>query len=133
MKVTTEQLERCETLLTLELDPKDEQELLKKAAQRIAREVNIPGFRRGKAPFNTIVRRFGLEVVQQEAIEKMGDKLLKDALKQAEVEPYAQVQLDDVSWNPLVLKLRVPTEPKVELGDYRTIRLDAEPVGGNDN
>lgn len=128
MKVTTEQLERCETLLTLELDPKDEQELLKKAAQRIAREVNIPGFRRGKAPFNTIVRRFGLEVVQQEAIEKMGDKLLKDALKQAEVEPYAQVQLDDVSWNPLVLKLRVPTEPKVELGDYRTIRLDAEPV-----
>ena len=63
MKVTTEQLERCETLLTLELDPKDEQELLKKAAQRIAREVNIPGFRRGKAPFNTIVRRFGLEAV----------------------------------------------------------------------
>ncbi len=128
MKVTTEELERCETLLTLEIDPRDEQELLKKAAQRIAREVNIPGFRRGKAPFTTIVRRFGLEVVQQEAIEKMGDKLLKDALKQAEVEPYAQVQLDDVSWDPLVIKLRVPTEPKVELGDYRAIRLDAEPV-----
>ncbi len=128
MKVTTEKLEQCETLLTIEFEPKDEQDMLKKAAQRIAREVNIPGFRRGKAPFNTIVRRFGLEVIQQEAMEKMGDKLLKDALKQADVEPYAQVQLDEVSWGPLVIKLRVPTEPKVELGDYRAIRLEAEPV-----
>lgn len=128
MKVTTEKLEHCESLLTLELEPQDEQEMLKKAAQRIGREVNIPGFRRGKAPFSTIVRRFGLEAVQQEAIEKMGDKLLKDALKQADIEPYAQVQLDEVSWDPLVIKLRVPTQPKVELGDYRAIRLDAEPV-----
>jgi trigger factor len=128
VKVTTEQLEHCESLLTLELDPKDEQELLKKAAQRIARDVNIPGFRRGKAPYSTIVRRFGLEVIQQEAMEKMADKLLKDGLKQADIEPYGQIQLDGVSWDPLVIKLRVPTQPKVELGDYRAIRLDAEPV-----
>ena len=47
MKVTTEALERCETLLTIEFDPAKEQDLLKKAANRISREVNIPGFRRG--------------------------------------------------------------------------------------
>ena len=65
MKVTAEELERCETLLTIEFDPNKEQDLLKKAAKRIAREVNIPGFRRGKAPFNTIVRRFGIEAHQR--------------------------------------------------------------------
>ena len=128
MKVIAEELERCETLLTIEFDPNKEQDLLKKAAKRIAREVNIPGFRRGKAPFNTIVRRFGIEAVQQEALENMGDKVIKDALNEADIEPFAQIELEEVNWEPLVIKLKVPTEPKVELGDYRDIRLDFEPV-----
>lgn len=128
MKVTTEALERCETLLTIEFDPAKEQDLLKKAANRISREVNIPGFRRGKAPLGTVIRRFGLEVVQQEAMENMGDKFIKDALDQVDIKPFAQIQLDEVTWDPLVIKLRIPTEPKVEVGDYRNIRLEAEPV-----
>jgi len=128
VKVTAEELERCETLLTIEFDPKKEQDLLKKAAKRIAREVNIPGFRRGKAPFSTVVRRFGLEAVQQEALENMGDKVLKDALDDADIQPYGQIQLEDVSWEPLVFKLKVPTRPQVELANYREFRLDFEPV-----
>jgi len=132
VKVTAEELERCERLLTIEFDPKKEQDLLKKAAKRIAREVNIPGFRRGKAPFNTVVRRFGLEALQQEALENMGDKVLKDALDEADIQPFGQIQLEDVSWEPLVFKLKVPTRPKVELADYREFRLDFEPVDVTD-
>jgi trigger factor len=132
VKVTAEELERCETLLTIEFDPNKEQDLLKKAAKRIAREVNIPGFRRGKAPFNTIVRRFGIEAVQQEALETMGDKVIKDALDEADIEPFAQIQLAEVNWEPLVIKLKVPTGPKIELGNYRDLRLDFEPVDVTD-
>jgi len=129
VKVTTEEeLAQCEVLLTIEFDPKKEQDLLKKAAKRIAREVKVPGFRPGKAPFNTIVRRFGLEVVQKEALENISEKLIKDALEEADIEPFTQIQLEDVGWDPLVLRLKVPTKPKVELGDYRELRLEAEPV-----
>ncbi len=128
MKITTEELERCEVLLTIEMEPAQEQDLLKKAAKRISKEVRIPGFRPGKAPYNVIVRRFGLEALQTEVLESSVEKLLKDALAEVDFTPYAQVQLDNVSWDPLMVKVRVPVEPKIVLGDYREVRLEAEPV-----
>jgi len=128
VKVTTEELERCEVLMTIEVEPAKEQDMLRKAAKRIAREVQIPGFRRGKAPFNTVVRRFGLEAVQQEALESAAEKLLDDALKEADLRPVAQISFDSIDWNPLTLKVKVPGPPQVELGDYRDLRLEFEPV-----
>ncbi len=128
MKITTEELERSEVRLTVEFDATQEQELLKKAAKRLAREVKIPGYRPGKAPYSTIVRRFGLEVVRQEALELVDDKTIEEALSQAELTPYARISLESVSWEPLTLQFRVPVKPTVELGDYRSIRLEAEPV-----
>jgi trigger factor len=127
VKVTTTELERCEVLLTIEFEPQKEQDLLKQAAKRIARKVRIPGFRPGKAPFNTIIRRFGIEAVQQEALEDI-DKLIKNAVGETDLQPFAQMQLEDVGWDPLTIKLNVPTQPKVELGDYRDLRLEWEPV-----
>jgi len=128
VKVTTEALERCETLLTLELEPKKEQAMLQKAAKRIARQVNIPGFRPGKAPYNVVVRRFGLEAVQQEAIEKSVDNLIRDALDEANIVPFARVSLEKIDWSPLTVQVKVPTEPKIEIGNHRDIRLEFEPV-----
>lgn len=129
MKVTTQEVEPCELLMTVEAEPNEEQDLLKKAAKRISREVNIPGFRRGKAPFNTIVRRFGWDVVRDEALEQSSQKMVLDALEQAEVVPYAQMSLEEVRWDPLILKVRVPIKPRVKLSsDYRDMRLDYELV-----
>lgn len=128
MKVTSEELERCETLLTVEIERKQEQDLLQKAAKRIAREVKIPGFRPGKAPYNVVVRRFGLDTVQQEALEHSADKLIQDALDEQKLIPYARVSLENIEWNPLTIKVKVPTRPKVELSDYHNLRLDFEPV-----
>jgi len=128
VKVTTEELERCEVLLTVELEPKKEQDMLQKAAKRIAREVRIPGFRPGKAPYNVVVRRFGLEAIQQEALEQSVDKMLQDALEDVNVEPYAQIKLESIDWDPLTIKIKVPTKPAVELGNYRDIRLEVEEV-----
>jgi trigger factor len=128
VKVTTEALERCETLLTVEVEPKKEQDLLEKAAKRIAREVKIPGFRAGKAPYHVVVRRFGLEAVQQEALENSLDKLIQDALAESEITPYAQISLDKINWEPLTVTVKIPTKPEVELGNYRDIRIDFEPV-----
>jgi trigger factor len=132
VKVTTEELERCEILMTIEAEPAKEQDLLKKAARRIARQVQIPGFRPGKAPYNTIVRRFGLEAVQQEVFEHSGEKIITDALEEAELEPRAPLKFDEVSWNPLTIKVRVPGPPRIELGDYREIRLETKELEVSD-
>lgn len=128
VKVTTEELEHCEVLLTVEIEPQQEQKMLEKAAKHIAREVRIPGFRPGKAPYNVVVRRFGMEAIQQQALEQTADTMVQDALKEANVEPFAQIELESVAWNPLTVKVKVPIRPKVELNDYREIRLEPEPV-----
>ncbi len=133
MKVTTEELERCEILMTIEVEPAQEQKILKKAAKKIAREVPVPGFRKGKAPYGTIVRRFGLEAVQQEALEDSGEKIIQDALVQSEVNPSAQISFDGIDWDPLTIKIKVPGPPKVELSDYRELRLDATEVEISDD
>ena len=133
MRVTTEELERCEILLTIEIEPDQEQNMLKKAAKKIARQVRIPGFRPGKAPYNTVVRRFGLDAVQQEALEDSAEKLINDALVEANLRPFAQISFDGISWNPLQIKIKVPGKPKVELGDYRKLRLDSEPIEVTDD
>lgn len=132
MKVTTEELERCEVLLTLEIDSDQQEKILKKAAQRISREARIPGFRPGKAPYNVIVRRFGLEALQSEALEQSVEELVKKGMSEIDITPYAQIKLDGVEWNPLTIKIRVPTKPQVELGDYRAVRLEATPVEVSD-
>jgi trigger factor len=129
VKVTTEELEQCEVLLTVEIEPDQQQNLLKKAAQRISREVKIPGFRPGKAPFNVVVRRFGMEAIQSEALEHSVEDMVKESMAQVSLVPYAQIQLDGVEWDPnLKIKIRVPTRPVVELGNYREIRLEAKTV-----
>ena len=102
--------------------------MLQSAAKRIAREVKIPGFRPGKAPYSVVVRRFGLEAVQQEALEHSADQMIQEALEEADIIPYARIQLESVDWSPLTVKVKVPTRPTVELSEYRSIRLESEPV-----
>jgi trigger factor len=132
VKVTTEALARCETLLTLEIDADHQEKLLKKAAQRISREVRVPGFRPGKAPYNVIVRRFGMETLQSQALEQSVEELVKEGVKEANITPFAQIKVDDVAWNPLTVKIIIPTKPVVELGEYRNIRLEVRPIEVSD-
>ena len=128
LNVTTEPLENCEVLMTVEVDEQQTEKLLKTAAQRISRQIKIPGFRPGKAPYRLLVQRVGEETVREEALEDLSQSIFKQALEQADLEPYAQASLEDVSWEPLVMKVRVPTAPVVELGDYRSLRLEPEVV-----
>jgi trigger factor len=128
LNISTEPLENCEVLMTVEVDEQQTEKLLKNAARRISRQIKIPGFRPGKAPYRLLVRRVGEEAVREEALEDLSQSVFKQALEQADLEPYAQASLEDVSWQPLVMKVRVPTAPVVELGDYRSLRLEPEAV-----
>jgi trigger factor len=123
LKVTTEPLERCEVLMTVEVDETQTNQLMKAAAQRISRRVQIPGFRPGKAPFALVERRVGQEMIRHEVLEDLGDKVFREALEQANLDPFATPSIEDISWQPLTMKVRIPVAPVVELGDYRALRL----------
>ncbi len=128
LRVTTEPLEKCEVLMTVEVDEPRADQLLKAAARRIASHVQIPGFRPGRAPYALVVRRFGEDAIRKEALEDLGEKVFREALKEASLEPYAPASMEDITWEPLTMKVRVPTAPVVEIGDYRSLRLEQPPV-----
>lgn len=124
MKVSTEPLEHCETLLTIEVDDKQLDRMMKDAARRISQQIQVPGFRPGKAPYRMVERRVGKEAIQQEALEGLSDSFFIEAIKEAEIEPYGPPSVEEVGWDPLTIKMRVPTEPVVELGNYRDVRVE---------
>ncbi len=124
MDITQEDLGNREVRLTVHVDEKQVEQVLRGVARRISKEYNIPGFRRGRAPFRVILQRFGRETLLNEALDDLGQEVFKQALGETELEPYAPAELEDVQLDPLVFTLTVPLQPVVDLGDYRALRVE---------
>jgi trigger factor len=110
------------------MSEKRTQQAKQQVARRISREVNVPGFRKGKAPYSVIVQRFGEETILQEIANSMADEVYREALRQEEIEPYTAGVLEDVTHDPLTFTFTIPLRPTVDLGDYRDYRLDPPKV-----
>jgi trigger factor len=112
----------------VEVDEKRVEQAMRETARQLARDIHIPGFRRGKAPYGVVLRRFGREAVRAEAVEEIAPKIFEEVLEETEADIYAQANMDDMKLEPLVLEFTIPLSPTVKLGDYRAIRKELEPV-----
>jgi trigger factor len=128
LEITTETLENRQLRLTIEVDAERSGRAMQQAARQISRQVNIPGFRKGKAPYELIVQRYGEDTVRREAAEILAEAVYREALEEKEITPYAPGALDDVSLDPITFNFTISLPPAVELGDYRAYRLQAEKV-----
>jgi len=133
LQITKEERENRELLLTVQVDQARVEQELRKAAQKIAGNYRIPGFRKGKAPYHVIVQQVGLPALYNEFIEKLGEEVYKDALAQENLEPYARASLEDVSLEPLTYKLVMPLDPAIDLGDYLALRMEEPEVQVNED
>lgn len=127
MSTQIEHLENHSARLTVEVGADRVDKAMREAAHRISRQVNIPGFRKGKAPYNVVLQRFGTGAVLEEALEKLGNEVYREALEEAKIEPYAPGNLENVETEPqMKLTFVVPKQPEVDLSNYREIRLPFE-------
>jgi trigger factor len=124
LKITTEPLENRQLLLTIEVDDERAQRAMRRAARQIARQTNIPGFRKGKAPYDVVLQRYGEETIRKEAVELLTEEVYREALEQEEIKPYAPGVLEDVTFDPVTFKLTIPLQPTVDMGDYHSYRLN---------
>ena len=123
MKITTERLPNAQLKLTVEPEASQVDEALRKAARKISQRYNVPGFRKGKAPYAAVVRAYGKDVLYEQVVEELGDTIYKQALDEANLKPIAPGVLDEVTYDPLVFHLTLPMPPEVDLGDYRNVRV----------
>src|SRR3990170_3565204 len=131
MKVSTEPMPDSQLLLQVETEAQEMEKSLEAASRRLARRVSFPGFRPGKAPRSLVERRLGREALVDEALGETVAWAYEQALKEKDIQPVAHPQIEVLKKDPLSFKAVISLPPKVELGDYRALRLPLEvpPVG----
>jgi trigger factor len=126
VKVTTEKPEAGMATLTVEVPPEEFDRAIDQAWRRIANRVNIPGFRRGKAPRALVERQVGPAAVDEEALRRLQPERYDAAVDEAVIVPLERPQFDLVQaerGKPVVFKATVAVRPVVDLGDYTALSI----------
>ena len=94
MKISVRNLEPTKAKLTITVEPEELNPYLDEARKDIAKQVNIPGFRKGHVPAKLVEQRFGFGAVAGEAIEKAVPDLYSKALEEKKIRPMGQPEYD---------------------------------------
>ena len=128
MKVTKEKIENSQAFLTVEMEPAELDDALQHAYEHMVKSTNVPGFRKGKAPRIVLERHVGKEAILEHAINDMIPKAYEKAVKEQNLDPIAQPQIELSQVEPVIFKAVVPLPPTVTLGDYNSIKMIPDEV-----
>ena len=124
MKVSTQRLPESQVLLEIEVDPAQMEQSLNKAYRRLAQNVEVPGFRKGKTPRPILERHLGRDRLVHEAIDILIPEAYNQAMDEHDVDAIGQPSVEVVTEEPLSFKATVPVRPTVDLGDYQSLRVE---------
>ena len=128
MKVTAERMPDSQVLLNIEIDPERVESSLDQAFKRLAPRTRIPGFRPGKAPRALVERHYGRETLLHEALDKLVPIVVQEAIEAESLDIIDRPDLEIASLDPVVVKATVPVRPTIDLGDYRSVRVERQPA-----
>ncbi len=131
MSVQVEKLEKNMAKLTVEVPAEDVEKAIQGAYQKMKKSINIPGFRKGKAPRQLIEKMYGKEVFYNEAVDAMLPKAYSDAVEECgeEIVSYPKINVEQIeSGKPFIFTAEVAVKPAVTLGEYKGIQVEKAPV-----
>ncbi|BAE84994.1 trigger factor [Desulfitobacterium hafniense] len=127
MSVKMEKIEKNTVELEVTVDAKVFSAAVTKAAKALANKVNIPGFRKGKAPRTMVERYVGTAALYNDAVDDiLGVEYMK-AVNEAGIEPVDRPDVDLIQMEDgkeLVFKAKVTVKPEVELGSYKGLEVE---------
>jgi len=96
---------------------------LKTSATKISQSVNIPGFRKGKAPYKLIESQYGKDYILENSLDPIIQEVVPSILEEQKLEYPCAPKVDILEREPkLKIILMVPLMPEVNLGDYNSIK-----------
>ena len=127
-KLTKLEHSRTEVLVTV--DEKTWKAAQEKAFNKLAANVTIDGFRKGKAPANLVRSKVDPMKVMDEAINGLLPDLYSEILREDKLQPVARPQVDvtKLSDTELEVKFVIVTAPEVKLGQYKGLEIGKEEV-----
>lgn len=133
MNIEKQFIEDHQVKLTIQVEEADWGKAKHLAARQLSKNIKIPGFRPGRAPYNTVLRHVGESNIIQEALEATIEDIYVKAIEESEIEPYGSGSLQEIEeYDPPVIEFIVPLQPEVELGDYKAIQIPYEPPEASD-
>ena len=129
MKVSVEKLPGSEARVEVDFSWEELEKASDKAFRKLVQKIDIRGFRRGKAPRSLVERQLGKEYIYQEGLDELMNETYRSALKDNDITPLAQPEVDAPVLElgqPYHFTLTVPVLTPVELGDYRSLHFERE-------
>jgi trigger factor len=128
METTVKELPNSRAEVEVEVPAKDVERATSRAARAMAREMRMPGFRKGKAPPSLVIQRVGFGAVLEEAIREALPEWYESALLGSGVSPIGDPAIEMVSTpesegESLSFKFEVGVRPTATLGEYKGLEV----------
>ena len=126
MSVQVENLEKNTAKLTIEVPAEKFEEAVQHSYNKNKGKFNIPGFRKGKAPFNMIKKMYGVGVFYEDAVDEVIDASYPDAAKESGLEIVSRpaVSIEQIEeGKSFIYTAKVAVKPEVTLGQYKGVEV----------
>ncbi len=126
MSVQVENLEKNTAKLTIEVPTEKFEEAVQHSYNKNKGKFNIPGFRKGKAPFNMIKKMYGVGVFYEDAVDEVIDASYPDAAKESGLEIVSRpsISIEEIEeGKAFVYTAVVAVKPEVTLGEYKGVEV----------
>ena len=126
MSVQVENLEKNTAKLTIEVPAEKFEEAVQHSYNKNKGKFNIPGFRKGKAPFNMIKKMYGVGVFYKDAVDEVIDASYPDAAKESGLEIVSRpsISIEEIEeGKAFVYTAVVAVKPEVTLGEYKGVEV----------
>jgi len=127
MTAKWEKLEGNRGVLTVEVSADQVSKGLDAAFQKVVKQVNVPGFRKGKMPRGMFEKRFGVEALYQDALDILLPEAYGNAIDETGIEPIDRPDIDIEQMEKgkeLIFKATVQVKPEVTLGEYKGLEVE---------
>ena len=132
MKSTLDKTENHMSYLTVVNEISEMEGYMEKAYQRLVKRTEVPGFRKGNAPRDILEKHVGREKLLEDAIREAVPFICDEVIKEHNLEPVMQPMVKIVENEPLKFEMIVALKPTVELGDYKNMVVEPEPLEVSD-
>ncbi len=121
--IKAEKTEKSAYLLEFSVDKETFNAAVNKVYRKQVGSINIPGFRKGKAPRSVVERMYGKGVFYEDAANDLLPDAYEAALSEAKIDPVGRAEFDitSIDENGIVFTATVPVKPAVEIEGYKSI------------
>lgn len=118
-----------EGLLQVSVPAEEVDKALDQAFKKVVKQLNVPGFRKGKVPRQIFEQRFGVEALYQDAVDILLPKAYSEAVQETGINPVDQPEIEVTQIEkdqPFTFDATVIVEPEVQLGDYKGLEIEKQ-------